>query len=242
MLGHICAGQTSPPPPATETAKDTAPGKDPAPAGKDVLAGKDAAPPKDAAPVAPPNSKAYVIGSLDELEIKVYSLQNLNGFYPVSSDGTISMPLIGDIRADGMTKGLLAKAIADKLAASVLNTPPALDEISITVVRNNSKKYYVLGGVAHPGEFPLNGATTILDALSLSQPFHDFANLRKDLRAARRQAADVQLQGRNQREKDGTEYSAAKRRPDRRPRKLTECLKYDSGSGLHHRFAASSRP
>jgi polysaccharide export outer membrane protein len=47
------------------------------------------------------------------------------------------------------------------------------------VVRNNSKKYYVLGGVAHPGEFPLNGATTILDALSLSQPFHDFANLAK---------------------------------------------------------------
>jgi polysaccharide export outer membrane protein len=179
LPGHICAGQTNPPP-ATETAKDTAPGKDAAPA-KDVAPPKDAAVPKDVvapkdAPVAPPNSKAYVIGSLDELEIKVYSLQNLNGFYPVSSDGTISMPLIGDIRADGVTKDQLAKAIADKLAASVLNTPPSLDEISITVVRNNSKKYYVLGGVARPGEFPLNGQTTVLDALSLCLPFHDFAS------------------------------------------------------------------
>ena len=168
LPGHICAGQTSPPP-AAETAKDTAPGKDVAPS-------KHTAPPKDAAPVAPPNSKAYIIGALDELEIKVYSLQNLNGFYPVSSDGSISMPLIGDVRADGVTKDQLAKAIADKLAASVLNTPPALDEISITVVRNNSKKYYVLGGVARPGEFPLNGQTTVLDALSLALPFHDFAN------------------------------------------------------------------
>jgi polysaccharide export outer membrane protein len=176
LPGHICAGQTSPPPAPQETAKETA--KDPPP-GKDAAPGKDATPGKDAAPVAPPNSKAYVIGSLDELEIKVYSLQNLNGFYPVSSDGTISMPLIGDIRADGVTKDQLAKTIADKLAASVLNTPPALDEISITVVRNNSKKYYVLGGVARPGEFPLNGETTVLDALSLSLPFHDFANQSK---------------------------------------------------------------
>lgn len=193
LLGHICAGQSSSPPAVPPDAapaqsavspKSTAtpdPAK-PATATSDVpneaAAAKETAPKEPPKP-APAGSKAYVIGSLDELEIRVFSVPNLNGFYTVSEDGTISVPLIGDIRADGLTKEQLARVIADKLSASVLNNPPALEEINIQVVRNNSKKYYVLGGVARPGRFELNGEITVLDALALCLPFHDFAQKNK---------------------------------------------------------------
>ncbi len=121
-------------------------------------------------------SKPYVIGALDVLDIKVWNAPNLSGFSDVGSDGMISMPLIGELRADGMTKEQLTQLIRDKLAATYFTVPP---EVTVQVARVNSKKYYVHGEVNRPGEFQLLGPTTVLDAFATTGGFHDFANTKK---------------------------------------------------------------
>jgi polysaccharide export outer membrane protein len=138
---------------------------------------KSPGPAKSAAGVTPeakPGSKPYIIGPLDVLDVNVWNDAHLSHIYDVSPDGTISMPLIGLVKADGLTQSELAAAISEKLL-SVLNSP----EVNIQVLKVNSKKYYVLGAVNRSGEFPLNGETTVLDALANVAGFHEFANQKK---------------------------------------------------------------
>ena len=117
-------------------------------------------------------SRPYIIGSLDVVEIQVWNSPNLTGIRDIGSDGLMSMPLIGEIRADGLTKEQLTSLIKEKLAASVFADPP---EVTVQVLRVNSKKYYVFGGVNRSGEFPLIGCMTVLDAFANTGGFHDFA-------------------------------------------------------------------
>jgi polysaccharide export outer membrane protein len=107
------------------------------------------------------------------LDIKVWNAPNLSGFFEVGPDGMISMPLLGELRGDGVTKEELTKTIREKLATSVFTEPP---EVNVQVARVNSKKYYVFGPVFHGGEFPLLGRVTVLDAFALVGGFQDFAN------------------------------------------------------------------
>jgi len=125
-------------------------------------------------PAAKPGSKPYIIGPLDVLDVTVWNDAHLSHIYDVSPDGTISMPLIGLVKADGLTQSELAAAISEKLLA-VLNSP----EVNIQVLKVNSKKYYVYGAVNRSGEFPLNGETTVLDAFANVAGFHEFANRKK---------------------------------------------------------------
>ncbi len=200
LLGHICAGQTVPPPTpaapptavvdhpmvaapevppkASDKASDKASEKasekeaPPAPAPSSAPV---AATPAKTSPATSASGKRYIIGPLDELEIRVWNDQRLSGFFPVSPDGVITMPLIGDVKADGLTKEQLAESIREKLAETVFAKTPELNEVTATVIRNNSKKVYVYGGVSRPGEFPLNGDMTVMDVLALCLPFKDFA-------------------------------------------------------------------
>jgi len=130
-------------------------------------------PAKDASAAYAAGAKPYVIGSLDVLDIKVWNAPNLSGFFEVGPDGMISMPLIGEIRGDGVTKEEITKTIREKLASAVFTEPP---EVNVQVARVNSKKYYIFGGVNRPGEFPLLGSMTVLDAFATAGGFHDFAN------------------------------------------------------------------
>ena len=129
-------------------------------------------PVQDASAAYSTSSKPYVIGALDVIEVQVWNSPNLSGYRDVGSDGAISMPLIGEIRADGLTKEQLTTVIRDKLGSSVFADPP---EVTIQVVRVNSKKYYVFGAVNHQGEFPLIGNMTVLDAFANTAGFRDFA-------------------------------------------------------------------
>src|SRR5579862_5158666 len=148
------------PDPARPPADKPAPATDPAKPG--VPANAQAA------------TKPYIIGPLDVLDVSVWNDAKLSHIYDVSPDGTISMPLIGVIKADGLTTLDLAASIKEKLL-QVLNTP----EVNVQVLRNNSKKYYILGAVVRPGEFPLIGKTTVLDAFANTGGFKDFAKLKK---------------------------------------------------------------
>jgi polysaccharide export outer membrane protein len=118
--------------------------------------------------------KSYLIGPLDVLDIRVWNDQKLSGIFDVRPDGVISMNLIGEIQADGLTVAELTKAIVAKLS-DLMNAP----EVNVQVVRVNSKRYYIFGEVGRGGEFPLTADTTVLEALSTAGGFKEFANPKK---------------------------------------------------------------
>lgn len=118
-------------------------------------------------------SRPYIIGPLDVLEIRVWNDQKLSGMQDVATDGTISMQLVGILNANGLTVAELTVALKEKLSAVIIEP-----EVSVQVVRINSKKYSIHGGCARQGEFPLIGEVTILDAFANCGGFKDFANLK----------------------------------------------------------------
>jgi polysaccharide biosynthesis/export protein len=113
---------------------------------------------------------SYVIGTDDLLAINVWNEPDLRQSVPVRPDGKISLPLIGDIQAAGLTPAQLQKDIAAKLKTYI--THP---DVTVIVQQINSKKYNILGRVAKPGSYPLSTTTTVLDAIARAGGFQDFA-------------------------------------------------------------------
>jgi len=131
--------------------------------------------PTAAAPANPAGAKApYVIGPLDVISVKVWNNPNLSSALDVGPDGMISLPLIGQVKADGLTAMQLREALAKRLG-EFLNSP----EVDVQVLKVLSKRFFVYGEVGHPGEFPLIQETTIMDALASVGGFRDFANQKK---------------------------------------------------------------
>jgi polysaccharide export outer membrane protein len=118
--------------------------------------------------------KPYVIGPMDVLIVKVWNQANLSGPADVGPDGMISMSLIGQVKADGLTARQLEEVLTQRLK-EFLNSP----EVNVTVAKVNSKRFFVYGEVGRPGEYPLVQETTIMDALSNVGGFRDFANKKK---------------------------------------------------------------
>lgn len=118
--------------------------------------------------------KPYVLGPLDVVEVRVWNDPKLSGIFDVGTDGTISLPLIGATMASGLTAAELNAVIRQKLTTVIIEP-----EVNVQVLRNNSKKYSILGGCVRQGEFPLAGDVTVLDALANCGGFKDFANLKK---------------------------------------------------------------
>lgn len=182
LMGHICMGQAGPassqtvaPVAASRVSEGTGAATKP-PAGKATRATVKGAS-ANASPNATSSSgKAYVIGNLDLLDIQVWNAANLSGFFSVGSDGMISMPLLGQIKAEGLTLAELNHLLREKLAASVFTEAP---EVNVQLARNNSKKYTVFGAVLKPGEFPLNSEMTVMDAIGMFGGFREFANKKK---------------------------------------------------------------
>jgi polysaccharide export outer membrane protein len=129
---------------------------------------------KTTPPAAPANTNTFIIGPLDVLDIRVWDNPKLSGFYDVRPDGIISMPLIGELKADGLTIAEFARLVKEKLSTQI-NDP----DVNIQPSRINSQKVYVLGEVNRQGEMPLTGNMTVLDAISNSGGFKDFSNPKK---------------------------------------------------------------
>lgn len=134
-----------------------------------LAAGQDSTQAKDPA-LASQGGPTYVIGPDDTLYISVWKEPDLTETLPVRADGKISMPLLNDIQAAGLTPMQLGAALTDKLKKYVSDP-----HVTIVVTQMNSQRVYVTGEVLHPGAMNLTPNMTVLQALS-SAGFTQFAN------------------------------------------------------------------
>ena len=126
-----------------------------------------------AKPSSLPVNLTYTIGADDILHIDVWKEPELSGTVIVRPDGNISLPLVNDIRAAGLTP----MDLVHELTAS-LNKFIAQPQVTVVVTATNSRRVYVLGEVTRAGAVPLQSNMTVLQALSSAGGFSEFANLK----------------------------------------------------------------
>jgi polysaccharide biosynthesis/export protein len=114
----------------------------------------------------------YVLGADDQLRITVWNETNLTETVPVRPDGKISLPLINDIPAAGLTPMQLRDSITEKLKKYIADP-----RVTVVVTAMNSRRIFVTGEVAHTGAMPLLPNMTMLQALAAAG-FTQFANLK----------------------------------------------------------------
>ena len=116
------------------------------------------------------SDSSYVIGSNDVLAISVWKEPDISRSVPVRSDGKISLPLVGELQAGGLTPLQLEQEITKRLQ-SYISEP----EVTVIVTDSKSQKINILGLVARPGAYLLTSSTTVLDAIAMAGGFKDFA-------------------------------------------------------------------
>jgi polysaccharide export outer membrane protein len=122
----------------------------------------------------PATAPEYRIGSEDVLDISVRNSPELEKVVPVRPDGKISLPLVNDVAAAGLTPMGLRDVLTEKFSTYIQNP-----EVAVVVREIHSLKVSVIGNVKTPGRFELKGASTVLDALALATGFNEFAARRK---------------------------------------------------------------
>jgi polysaccharide export outer membrane protein len=116
----------------------------------------------------------YKIGPQDMLRVDVWKEPDISRIVPVRPDGKITLPLVNDVQAAGLTTTQLAAKIAEGLKKYI--TSP---QVTVGVTEINSRRIFVNGEVARPGAFPLLPNMTVLQALSSAGGFTQFAREKK---------------------------------------------------------------
>jgi polysaccharide biosynthesis/export protein len=115
----------------------------------------------------------YVIGPEDVLHIAVWKESDLTATLPVRPDGKISLPLLDDVQAAGLTPKQLADSVTEKLRKYIADP-----RVTVVVTAINSKRIYLVGEVLHAGATPMLPNMTVLQALS-SAGLNQFANTKR---------------------------------------------------------------
>ena len=115
----------------------------------------------------------YIIGEEDLLNVDVWKEPEISRTVPVRPDGKISLPLINDIQAAGLTPNQLALTITERLRKFI-----AEPQVTVIVTQINSRRVYIVGEVNRAGAFPMLPNMTVLQALSSAGGFTQFANLK----------------------------------------------------------------
>src|SRR3954463_2535788 len=105
---------------------------------------------------------SYVIGPQDVLTIQVFDQADLGGKYTVETDGTFSFPLIGRVKAGGMTLRGFEVELKKQLADGYFKNP----QVTVGVETYRSQRVFVMGEVRSPGPVPLTGGMTLIEALA----------------------------------------------------------------------------
>lgn len=104
----------------------------------------------------------YKIGPKDLLEIKVFGLDKLNTTVRVSEEGRITLPLLGEIEVEGLTKAELEKKLVKLLEEKYLHNP----QVTVFIKEYQSKRVSILGAIQKPGSYELLGRQTLLQLIS----------------------------------------------------------------------------
>ena len=104
----------------------------------------------------------YVIGPQDVLTIQVFDQADLGGKYTVETDGTFSFPLVGRVKAGGMTLRGFEGELRQKLADGYFRNP----QVTVGVETYRSQRVFVMGEVRNPGPVALTGGMTLIEALA----------------------------------------------------------------------------
>jgi polysaccharide export outer membrane protein len=113
----------------------------------------------------------YEIGPGDVLAIDVWKEPEISRALPVRPDGRLTLPLAGELKAQGLTTEQLAAEITERLTKYIDH--PA---VTVMVQDAQSRRYNILEMVNHPGSFALNQPTTVLDAIAQAGGLRDFAH------------------------------------------------------------------
>jgi len=136
----------------------------------------------------PAYDASYKIGPLDVLNVDVWKEPNISRTVPVRPDGKISLPLLNDVQAGGLTPTELSSEITQGLAKFI--TGP---QVTVIVTEMNSRRVYIMGQVMRAGAYPLLPQMTVLQALSSAGGFSQFANVKKIYVLRREQGHQTKL-------------------------------------------------
>jgi polysaccharide export outer membrane protein len=116
---------------------------------------------------------AYRLGAADKLRITVFGEEALSGEFLVNGSGQVSMPLIGEVQASGLTLPQFQERVAAALADGYLNEPRVSAEVL------NYRPFYILGEVKKPGEYPYTAGLTVVNAVATAEGFTYRADTRR---------------------------------------------------------------
>ena len=119
----------------------------------------------------PVDPRTYLIGPEDVLRIEVFRDADMSRVVNVRPDGKITLPLIDDVQAEGLTPERLGAQIKEALA-QFMNSP----QVTVSVMAVNSKSFTVTGRVNRVGKWPLVTPIRVFDAIGLAGGFQDFAD------------------------------------------------------------------
>lgn len=134
---------------------------------------RTAAPPVEAAPAVSDMATSYRLGPSDKLRILTFNEPSLSGEFTVNELGRVSLPLIGETQAGGLTLDQFKAGVTSALANGYLINP----RVSVEVL--NYRPYYILGEIAKPGEYPFSNGLTITNAVATAGGFTYRANLKR---------------------------------------------------------------
>jgi polysaccharide export outer membrane protein len=163
--GVTVQAQAAPAPAATDPTKQ-------APA--EQTAAAPANPVPTPAPAAGVAAETYVIGASDVLTVTVWKEPTLSGSILVRPDGMISLPLLGDVQAAGLTPQQLADQITNKLKKFVQDP-----NVSVVIGQIHSKIVYLLGEVGKKGPIEMTPGMTLLEAIGSAGGLTEYANAKK---------------------------------------------------------------
>jgi polysaccharide biosynthesis/export protein len=152
-------------------------GAAPAPASQPVSSSPVPPQPQPIAPASPASTggpidpERYVIGAEDSLQITVWKEPTLSGTIPVRPDGMISLVLVGDLRAAGLTPMALSADISQRLKKYIQDPV-----VTVVVLGVNSQRIFMVGEVGHVGPVMMTPGMTVLQAIVTAGGLSQFAN------------------------------------------------------------------
>lgn len=122
--------------------------------------------------ISMPGGDGYRIGPQDVLDISVYLAPDLTKTVQVAETGTINLPLVGDVKAGGVTPRELERSLKAELGRTYFQDP----QVTVFVKEYNSQRVTLEGAISKPGVYPYRGPTTLLQLIASAGGLNDIAD------------------------------------------------------------------